>query len=298
MADHAGPAAVTRPAQALPPRQLAVPWIAVAALAAVAWAVTVVLARKMGNGPGTMGLALLPFLGLWIVMMAAMMLPSVAPVAVMWTRLISGASDGPGRVVRMSVFLAGYLLTWAAVGIVAFGALVGTGRLLTASPVAAKWLGVAIFITARGQGSRGDRRGCQDGCVEVLSSRVLLRPADLGRSRRFYRDVLGLAVFREFGSATDPSVVFFLGQGLLEVSGQAAGTAGNSVLIWLQVRDVRAEHERLAAAGARILREPAAEPWGLTEMWIEDPDGVRIVLVEVPADHPLRRDPRSLPPPG
>jgi hypothetical protein len=28
-------------------------------------------------------------------------------------------------------------------------------------------------------------------------------------------------------------------------------------------------------------------------MWIEDPDGVRIVLVEVPADHPLRRDLRS-----
>jgi len=31
----------------------------------------------------------------------------------------------------------------------------------------------------------------------------------------------------------------------------------------------------------------------LTEMWIEDPDGIRIVLVEVPAGHPLRRDPRS-----
>jgi hypothetical protein len=27
-------------------------------------------------------------------------------------------------------------------------------------------------------------------------------------------------------------------------------------------------------------------------MWIEDPDGVRIVFVEVPVDHPLRRDPR------
>jgi uncharacterized glyoxalase superfamily protein PhnB len=64
-------------------------------------------------------------------------------------------------------------------------------------------------------------------------------------------------------------------------------------MIWLQVRDVHAEHARLAAAGARILREPAAEPWGLSEMWIEDPDGVQIVLVEVPADHPLRRDPRS-----
>jgi catechol 2,3-dioxygenase-like lactoylglutathione lyase family enzyme len=128
--------------------------------------------------------------------------------------------------------------------------------------------------------------------MEILSSRVLLRPADLDRSRRFYRDVLGLAVYREFGPADDPGLVFFLGQGLLEVSGRAAGPSGGPVMIWLQVRDVRAEHRRLAAAGARVLREPLEEPWGLTEMWIEDPDGVRIVLVEVPADHPLRRDPR------
>jgi hypothetical protein len=65
------------------------------------------------------------------------------------------------------------------------------------------------------------------------------------------------------------------------------------VLIWIQVRDVRAEYARLVAAAVRIIREPAAEPWGLIEMWIEDPDGIRIVLVEVPADHPVRRDPRS-----
>jgi predicted enzyme related to lactoylglutathione lyase len=137
---------------------------------------------------------------------------------------------------------------------------------------------------------------CQDGRMEVLSSRVLLRPDDLGRSRHFYRDVLGLAIYREFGSPADPGVVFFLGPGFLEVSGHSAGAAGHSVMLWLQVRDINAEHQRLAAAGARILREPVTEPWGLTEMWIEDPDGVRIVLVEVPADHPLRRDPRSTPP--
>jgi predicted metal-binding membrane protein len=148
MADHTGPAAVTRPVQALPPRQLALPWLAVAALAAVAWAVTVMLARRMGNGPGTMGLALLPFLGLWVVMMAAMMLPSVAPVAVLWTRLIGGGPAGPARVARMGMFLSGYLLAWAACGVVAFAALAGAGRLLTASPVAAEWLGVAIFIAA------------------------------------------------------------------------------------------------------------------------------------------------------
>jgi catechol 2,3-dioxygenase-like lactoylglutathione lyase family enzyme len=129
--------------------------------------------------------------------------------------------------------------------------------------------------------------------VEVLSSRILLRPADLDRSRHFYRDVLGLAVYREFGSPADPGVVFFLGSAFLEVSGHSADAAGRSVMLWLQVRDVAAEHDRLAAAGVRILREPVAEPWGLTEMWLEDPDGVRIVIVEVPADHPLRRDPRS-----
>ena len=128
--------------------------------------------------------------------------------------------------------------------------------------------------------------------VEILSSRILLRPVDLDRSRRFYRDVLGLAVYREFGPADDPATVFFLGGGLLEVSGHAPGPPGASVMIWLQVRDVHAEHARLVAAGARVLREPVAEPWGLVEMWIEDPDGIPIVLVEVPADHPLRRDPR------
>lgn len=128
--------------------------------------------------------------------------------------------------------------------------------------------------------------------MEVLSSRILLRPADPGRSRRFYRDVLGLAVYREFGDPADPGVVFFLGGGFLEVSGRGDGQPQHAAVIWLQVRDVRAEHARLAAAGVRIIREPLNEPWGLTEMWIEDPDGVRIVLVEVPADHPLRRDPR------
>ena len=128
--------------------------------------------------------------------------------------------------------------------------------------------------------------------MEILSSRILLRPADLDRSRHFYRDVLGLAVYREFGPADDPAVVFFLGQGLLEVSGHAPGPPGSSVMIWLQVRDVRAERDRLAAAGVGIRREPVRESWGLVEMWIADPDGVPIVLVEVPSDHPLRRDPR------
>jgi predicted enzyme related to lactoylglutathione lyase len=133
--------------------------------------------------------------------------------------------------------------------------------------------------------------------MDVLSSRILLRPSDLDRSRRFYRDALGLAIYREFGPPDDPGVVFFLGPGLLEVSGHTASPAGRSVMIWIQVRDVHAEHARLVAAGVPIIRRPATEPWGLIEMWIQDPDGTQIVLVEVPADHSLRRDPRSASPP-
>jgi catechol 2,3-dioxygenase-like lactoylglutathione lyase family enzyme len=128
--------------------------------------------------------------------------------------------------------------------------------------------------------------------VEVLSSRVLLRPSEPERSRRFYRDTLGLAVYREFGPADEPGVVFFLGGGLLEVSGRSTDGPGDGLALWIQVRDVEAEHQRLLAAGVSVVRGPQREPWGLVEMWVEDPDGVRIVLVEVPRDHPLRRDQR------
>ena len=126
--------------------------------------------------------------------------------------------------------------------------------------------------------------------MDVLSSRIRLRPGDLDRSRRFYRDLLGLAVYREFGPPDDPGLVFFLGQGLLEVSGHAAGPPGHSVMIWIQVRDVHDGHARLAAAGVPVMREPAAEPWGLTEMHIEDPGGIRIILAGAPVGHPLRRN--------
>jgi catechol 2,3-dioxygenase-like lactoylglutathione lyase family enzyme len=127
--------------------------------------------------------------------------------------------------------------------------------------------------------------------MDVLSSRLLLRPADPERSHRFYADVLGLAVAREFGPPEHRGVVFFLGNGLLEVSGRSSEPP-RGLSMWLQVRDVQREHQRLAAAGVRIRRGPEREPWGLVEMWVEDPDGVAIVLVEVPEDHPLRRDQR------
>ena len=124
--------------------------------------------------------------------------------------------------------------------------------------------------------------------MEILASRVLLRPRDPDTSLTFYRDTLGLAVYREFPGGT----VFFLGNGFLELSGRGEAGPSPDVVLWLRVRDLAGAARELAERGVPIVREPREEPWGLLEMWIADPDGVRIVLVEVPADHPLRRDTR------
>ncbi|GAA2250813.1 glyoxalase [Streptomyces ruber] len=127
--------------------------------------------------------------------------------------------------------------------------------------------------------------------IHVLSSRTLLRPTDPERSRAFYGEQLGLPVYREFGTGPERGTVYFLGGGFLEVSGRADAPASPTLRLWLQVADVRAAHAELAAAGVEVRRPPVREPWGLIEMWIADPDGTEIVLVEVPADHPLRYRP-------
>ncbi|MEU7381116.1 VOC family protein [Streptomyces sp. NPDC042207] len=127
--------------------------------------------------------------------------------------------------------------------------------------------------------------------VHVLSSRTLVRPADPERSRVFYGEQLGLAVHREFGTGPERGTVYFLGGGFLELSGRSDDPPSPSLRLWLQVEDVAAAHQELRAKGVEITREPVREPWGLIEMWIADPDGTPIVLVEVPAGHPLRYRP-------
>lgn len=121
--------------------------------------------------------------------------------------------------------------------------------------------------------------------MEILSSRILLRPRDWEVTRAFYAETLGLAVAREFPGG----VVFFLGTGLLEVSKAGAVSPGDDAL-WLQVRSLPATAEQLRDRGVTIVREPRREPWGLDECWIADPDGRAIVLVEVPPGHPIRTD--------
>jgi len=125
--------------------------------------------------------------------------------------------------------------------------------------------------------------------MEVLSSRVLVRPTDFERSFRFYAENLGLHVYREWGSGSTRGVVFFLGGGFLELSSSSRTRTSESVGVWLQVRDVDAAGRELEGAGVDIVELPTDKPWGLREMRIRDPDGLIIVIVEVPETHPLRR---------
>ncbi len=125
--------------------------------------------------------------------------------------------------------------------------------------------------------------------MEVLSSRVLLHPVDFERSFRFYAESLGLHVYREWGSGSSRGAVFFLGGGFLELSGSSRTTASENTRLWLQVRDVNAVGSQVGDAGVEIIEPPTDKPWGLREMQIRDPDGLKILIVEVPENHPLRR---------
>jgi predicted metal-binding membrane protein len=129
-----GTAPLARPALAR--RETAVLLIA----AAAAWAATVALAHGMAGMTGTMGLVLIAFVPMWTLMMAAMMLPSVTPVATLYGRTVQG-----NRTARIAGLVAGYLGVWAAAGLPAYGLAWLAGWLTGRHPGAAHVAAVAVF---------------------------------------------------------------------------------------------------------------------------------------------------------
>ncbi|MFP5371351.1 MAG: VOC family protein [Actinomycetes bacterium] len=131
--------------------------------------------------------------------------------------------------------------------------------------------------------------------MHVLQSRVLLRPGDFDASVRFYEGVVGLVRYREWGVPPFRGVVYFLGGGYLELSESGDPQPPRGFRLWLQVPDLAAAEQHLRERGATVAEPPRRQPWGLHEMSVVDPDGLELVFVEVPDDHPLRRDTRSDP---
>jgi predicted metal-binding membrane protein len=95
------------------------------ALAAIGWWWTVEQMRGMDNGPWTRLGAGGWFLGVWVVMMAAMMFPSVSPTVALYSRMTSGES-----ITRPLLFALGYLVTWAAAGALVFAVAFAGGRIV------------------------------------------------------------------------------------------------------------------------------------------------------------------------
>ena len=90
--------------------------------ALVGWIVVVDQMQGMDAGPGTDLGGLGWYIGIWVTMMAAMMLPSVAPMALIFARLSrERARRGLAGAVPTPIFLAGYLAAWTAYGLAAYG---------------------------------------------------------------------------------------------------------------------------------------------------------------------------------
>jgi predicted metal-binding membrane protein len=116
------------------------------ALAIVAWWSTADRMSGMDDGPGTALGALGWFLGVWVVMMAAMMFPSVAPTVALYAQMARRRAP-----VAPLLFAAGYLVTWAAAGLVAYGVF-AAGRAVLGDELtwdgAGRWIAGGTLIVA------------------------------------------------------------------------------------------------------------------------------------------------------
>jgi predicted metal-binding membrane protein len=133
----------------------------------------------MGSMPGTMGLGLGGFGGVWALMMSAMMLPAVAPVAAAYSR-----SFMQRRRERLIVFASAYLLVWAGSGVVAYPAALLVDRLTGISTTTARVVAAAALLGVAAYQLTPLKRICLDHCRSPLSQ-LLHYGAFRGRSRDF-----------------------------------------------------------------------------------------------------------------
>jgi predicted metal-binding membrane protein len=110
-------------------------------IAGLAWLAVIAVARGMSAMGGTMGLGLVAFVPVWTLMMAAMMLPSVAPVAVLYERTVTN-----NRLVRLTAFALSYIVVWGLAGIPAFGIAALLSSVAMDHPEIARFMAAGIFL--------------------------------------------------------------------------------------------------------------------------------------------------------
>ena len=116
------------------------------ALAAAGWWWTADEMQGMDGGPWTDLGTLAWFVGVWVVMMAAMMFPSVAPTVALYSRMTKSRSP-----VAPLLFASGYLVAWTSVGVLAFAVASAGWRSsgdLLAWDRAGRWVAAATLLVA------------------------------------------------------------------------------------------------------------------------------------------------------
>jgi predicted metal-binding membrane protein len=115
-------------------------------LAALAWWSSLRATTGMGASPGVDLGPLGWFVGVWMVMMAAMMLPAVSPTVALYTRM-----TGQRSLTRPIAFTSGYFVVWGAAGVGAYG-LYALGRHALGTQLAwhasGRWLAGSVLAVA------------------------------------------------------------------------------------------------------------------------------------------------------
>lgn len=167
--------------------------LALGLLAVWAWSGTLADARMMGSAPGTMGMPLVSFLAMWALMMTAMMTPAVAPVAVLWAINVSRGATPAARTLRLSAFVAGYLLAWAASGALAWLVMWAVESWLETRPQFLRPVAVGIFAAAGLYQLSPWKQACLSHCrspfslvMQYASLRHRFRDLHVGLHHGFY----------------------------------------------------------------------------------------------------------------
>ena len=117
---------------------------ALLACAAVAWLITIRQAGSMGTGGVRMMSAGL-FLVTWLVMMVAMMFPSVAPMTLAFASVTRSRGEG---YLPTAAFVLGYILVWAVSGLVPLAVLQALDHIWMTPPSWLPRLGGAVIVIA------------------------------------------------------------------------------------------------------------------------------------------------------
>lgn len=225
-------------------------------VAGVCWAVAVERMRGMDMGPGTDLGSFGWFAVAWATMMAAMMLPSLSPMAV-----ASSPGEGVGQarsLARTVVFAGGYLLTWVAFGLLAYALVKGVRSLdlgFLAWNRAGQYLAGGVILVAALYELTAAKARCLQHCRDVYLLRR--RPSPAGAM------MMGVEQGGYCVGCSGALMAALLALGVMSIAWMlviAAVVAIEKLLPWTAI-SIGATAAALAALGAAIMIDPSRVPW-------------------------------------